>query len=596
MLFHRITELKAAQELIARLNRNGSPVALDIETTGLDRFKDTIISAQLCFAGEAEAYYLEKECLSSLSALRAPLVLHNFKFDFGMLQQTLGIDLRQCQVHDIMLMHHLLDENAGHSLDELIQARWQDDYKEQFWCSYKTFETSPPEAQLNYACRDAVYTGKLYNALLSELAAAGIPGSLVDHVHALALALCDSELHGVRVDLDYLRTAGQELTDRITSYQTTLRLLAPLAVEQVEMNRWLAEIAKRKSPKGKAAVKKPTFNWSSGDDLKALIYGELGVTPITKYSKAKKAQMPTLDDAALEELQDAHPVIAQLRAYRTDSKIFGSFIEGTLERHRGGRIYPNFHVNGTVTGRISSSDPNLQQLPRDGGIRGIYVPDDGHMLISCDYSQLEVVVAAHYSQDPALLRIINEGASKHDITAQGLGIDRQLAKRINFALGYGAGKFKIKSILGCSEKEAEGALRRYWETYAGEKKVIDECQRKVDAGEPIVSLFGRQRHFPKEWGTGSLKQRAYRQAYNSLVQGTGADITHAAFYNVANEIKAKDWGRALFEVHDEVLIEARADEAENASKLLVRIMEESGKVLSVPLKAECGKPMERWCK
>ena len=591
--------------LIDVWNKQGTPVVLDIETTGLDRFTDRLISFQLCPVGFTTAYYIEAEHAHLLARLSVPLVLHNFKFDFAFLRQQANVDLRYLDVpgddaarrrtvSDTMLMHHLLDENADHSLDAIVKERWNDDYKERFWATHKSFDEAAADEQLDYACRDVVYTGLLYNALLSELLRAGVPDSLVEHTHALALALYATEVQGLRVELDYLLRVGEQLKTRIASHESVLRAAAPLEVDAVEMARWEKELSKRKTPRGKAGVKRPSFNWASGDDLQALIYGELGVKPVVKWSKAKRQRVPTLDDAALEELEDAHPVIKGLRDYREDAKVFGSFIEGTLERHRGGRVYPSFHVNGTVTGRISSADPNLQQLPRDGGIRGIYVPDDGHLLVSCDYAQLEVVVAAHYSQDPALLRIIKEGASKHDITAEGLGIERQLAKRINFALGYGAGKWKIKSILGCSERDAEDALRRYWETYAGEKKVIDECQKRVDDGLPIVSMFGRQRHFPQTFAKDSERQRAYRQAYNSLVQGTGSDICHRAFYTCADAFASSKLGRALFEVHDEILVEASSTRVEEAREALTRIMLEAGKVLSVPLGVDCGEGMARW--
>jgi DNA polymerase-1 len=591
--------------LIVRLNHRAEPVVLDLETTGLDRFKDTIISAQLCVAGEETAYYIEGELVDELANFAAPLVLHNFKFDFAFLRQR-GIDLRYPKVEvplhgpreprnirDTLLMHHLLDENAEHSLDSIIKEKWNDPYKEMFWGRNKSFQEAPEQERVEYACKDVIYTGLLYADLLSALREQGIPSSLIEHVHRLALALYDTEVLGVRVDLDYLTKVGEELTGRITAARGEMRTLAP-EVELVENQLWLDELEKRKTPKGKAGVKRPAFNWDSGKQLQALIYGELGVRPIERKSKSTGEKRPTLDDAALEELQDAHPVIARLRDYRADQKVFGSFIEGTLERQVGGRIYPSFNVCGTVTGRISSSNPNLQQLPRDGGVRGIYVPDPGHLLISCDYGQLEVVVAAHYSKDPNLLKIIYEGASKHDITAAALGIPRQLAKTVNFACQYQCSHYKVAAILGVSEKEGLYAWQKYWETYKGEKAVIDECKATVDRGEPIINLFGRRRRFPSVFGAKWEREAAHRQAYSSLIQGTGADITHTAFYNVSYHIQKVALGRALFEVHDEILIEAKEERVEEAKRLLEDTMVEAGKVLSVPLTVDCSAPLARW--
>jgi DNA polymerase-1 len=590
-----LSTLEDVQKRIAMINASGEPAVLDIETTGLDRFKDTIISAQLCVAGSEHAYYIEKEHVHALADLTCPLVLHNFKFDFAFLEYN-GINMRVegRQVFDTMLMHHLLDENASHALDDIVQERWGDKYKEIFWSKYKSFQEAPLDEQINYASRDVVYTGLLYRLLGEQLALSGVPEQLVSHVHSLALALYDTEVRGVRVDLDYLVRVGEELTTKIDSARIAMREAAPDAVEAVELNQWLEELEKRKSPKGRERVVKPSFNWDSGKQLQALVYGELGVEPVTKKSKTTGQVSPTLDDAALEQINDKHPIISLLRDYRANQKVFGSFIEGTLERHVGGRIYPSFSVNGTVTGRISSSNPNLQQLPRDGGIRGIYVPDEGHLLISCDYAQLEVVVAAHYSKDPNLLKIIYEGASKHDITAQALGIARQLAKTVNFACQYQCSHYKVASILGVSANEGLHAWNKYWETYAGEKKVIDECKAKVDSGQPITSIFGRRRRFPKVFSQKWEREAAYRQAYSSLIQGTGADITHKAFYTLAAHMELRRLGRALFEVHDEILIGAKEACAEDATRLLIDTMVEAGKVLSVPLGVDCSKPLSRW--
>lgn len=593
---------RAEQVVEYVLNRHAGPVVLDIETTGLDRFNDSIISFQLCIAGETNAYYFDAEFLPFLRLLNGPLALHNFKFDFAFLLRN-GVDMRDAgmavhvhaprYVRDTMLMHHLLDENAEHSLDSIIKERWNDNYKELFWAANKSFEEAPEDERIAYACKDVIYTGLLFKQLEKELRVSGVPDALVEHVHQLAFALYDTEVSGVRVDLDYLTKVGGELTKKIDSARLEMRALAPEA-GLVELDMWAAELEKRKTPKGRVGVKKPEFNWDSGKQLQALIYGKLGVKPITKRSKSTGAKSPTLDDAALEELKDAHPVIARLHDYRGDQKVFGSFIEGTLTRQIGGRIYPSFSVNGTTTGRISSSSPNLQQLPRDGGVRGIYVPDPGFKFISCDYSQLEVVVAAHYSKDPALLKIIFEGASKHDITADALKIPRQLAKTVNFACQYQCSHFKVAAILGVSEKEGLYAWKKYWETYAKEKEIIDQCKAKVDRGEPIVSLFGRHRRFPKVFESDGKRASAHRQAYSSLIQGTGADITHTAFYNTCRRLGFKSLGRGLFEVHDELLIEARDGATEEASKVLVDTMVEAGKVLSVPLGVECSKPMERW--
>lgn len=591
--------MKTAQGLrdyIEGLNRQGGVVALDIETTGLDRFKDKLVSVQLCAAGETYAVYFDAENVAELHDLHCPLVFHNFKFDLAFLLQY-HVDLTKNEIWDTMLLHHLLNENLAHDLDSIVQERWNDPYKEVFWGRNKSFHEAPEQDKIEYAGKDVVYTGLLFHRLRDELAVSGVPEKLCGHARKLAAALFKTEVHGVRVDLDYLTKIGADLTTKIDAARLVMRASVPEA-ELVETELWYKELEKRKTPKGRANVKRPAFNWDSGPQLQALIYGELGVKVVEKRNKKTREKRPTLDDEALERLQGEHPVIDMLRNYRGDQKVFGSFIEGTLERQVGGRVYPSFNVNGTVTGRISSSNPNMQQLPREGGVRGIYVPDEGQKLLSSDFCQLEVVGEAHFSHDKNLLKIILEGASKHDITAESLGIKRQLAKTVNFAMQYLCSHYKVAQILGVSEKEGRYAWEKYWETYSGSKAIVDECKAKVDRGEPIVSLFGRRRRFPKIFESAGAKEAAYRQAYSSLIQGSCADLTHWAFYTVSESLERSGLGRALFEVHDEIIIQAAPQCIEAARGVLVDTMVAAGPAngLSLPLSTDCSEPLDRWQK
>jgi DNA polymerase I-like protein with 3'-5' exonuclease and polymerase domains len=246
----RLTDRASVAALFQRFNDLKVNVVLDLETTGLNRFKDTIICGVVAVAGETTAFWVPPEFLDELTKLTTPLVLHNFKFDFAFLYHA-GIDLRGKEVWDTMLMHHLLDENAEHGLDAIIQEKWNDPYKEVFWSAYKSFEEAPEDAAFDYAGRDVLYTGRLFHELHSGLQLQGVPHSLIVHVHSLATALYETELSGVRVDLDYLVRVGEELKARIASATTAMKLAAP-EHELVEMDMWLAEMDKRKTPKGKA--------------------------------------------------------------------------------------------------------------------------------------------------------------------------------------------------------------------------------------------------------------------------------------------------------------------------------------------------------
>lgn len=590
----KFTELTTEQEVLDLIefhNKESEYVVLDIETTGLNPFVDSITDIVISGRIPDEAAIFRGVHTSYLKRLRKPIVAHNFKFDFNFLFRN-GVELRFDNLcSDTMLLDHLLDENQEHSLDSIVQRRYSDNYKDLFWTDFKNFTDAPKERQIEYACKDVIYTGKVYRDLISDLKRDNIPDNLIQHVHKLAFALYSTELGGIKLDLDYLIKMSTDISERTKLIHQEMRQIVELDCSILEAQDYEKELGLRKTDKGKAAVKWPTFNFDSSKQLSSLLYDQLQLPK--QYSKSRSI---TVDDAALEKLEPKHGIIPLIREYRGLQKVFTSFIEGSLSKMRGGRIYPSFNTNGTVTGRISSSGPNMQQLPKDGGVRGIYTPSEDRRFISCDYSQLEVTLAAHFSRDVNLLKIVHEGASQHDITALGLGIARDQAKTINFAMQYGAGTKKIQTILNCSEKAAQDALSKYWETYPGLAAFIKECHSKVDAGIPLVNPFGRKRRFPTKFQDHWERERAKRQAANSLIQGSGADITNMAFWSVNDSLLRQGLGKALFPIHDEILIEVKEKETERSATLLASQMVEIGKLinLSVPLSVQCSKPMLRW--
>lgn len=604
MNFKRLDNEIDVSRLIQSLNAAYGTVVIDTETTGLNPRKDKLVDIIISTPDENVAMF-PAEYASWLLRLKPSmlLVFQNFKFDLKFLHQV-GVDLRPWPIRDTMLMHHLEDEDAEHGLDAYVQRRWSDDYKSVFWAEYPDYESAPLDARLEYACRDTVYTGRWYAELVGSLANLGIPASLIEHVHRLALALYETELKGIRVDTDYLTDLGVQLQLKIQDLLPKMRESALWAVECVENDLWAKQITKAFTPTGHKwkTLPKPEFNFGSPDQLCRLLYDKLELPVQMQRDKKTWKMKRTANDEALEELSGMHPVIEWVREWRGHQKVYDAFVEGTLKQLEDGRVYPTLNVNGTATGRISHSSPNLGQLPASGGVRGIYVPDEGHVLVGADYSQLEIVIAAHFSHDPRLLEILRDGKSQHDLTAGGLGIDRALAKRLNFAMQYLCGPKKVANIVGTTESTGERLWHAYWATYPGLKRFIDSVLDRLDAGEPIVNPFGRQRHFRDfkrpNWSNRAAGRftRQDRQAFNAIIQGTGSDCTSMAFYLVAEHMEKNKWGRAFITVHDEVLIMPRIEYAAEATEFLKNTMIRVGEIagLTLPLSVAVTEPMERW--
>lgn len=591
----RITELTkpgSLREWLEDTVREGQDtVALDIETTGLTR-TDKIISAAVTGSTANDVAFFGPEILHELQEAPSGLhfVFHNASFDLRMLAWS-GVSLAGSYGYsDTLILSHLLDENGEHGLGPLVKRYFNDDYKTHFWSTYKKAEDAPKDALAEYNARDVSYTLQLFKLLRVLLADDGVPESLVQHVHALQKSLLATEIAGIAVDRDYLMQKGVELKTRIETLLPQMRALVSAEVEAVECDDWVKEIEKRKTPAGRNRVARPVFSFDSASQLQKLLYGQL----LLPEQRNEKTKAVSTDYDSLERIKERHPVIPLILEYREAQKIYGTYIEGSLERLVEGRIYPSFNVAGTATGRISHSNPNMGNMPRDGGIRGIFVPDSGHVLVSADFSQLEVCLSAHFTRDKNLLAIVTEGASQHDITASALGIPRSLAKTVNFGMQYGCSHFKVAKVLGVSNEKGKEAYDKYWETYSGQKRVMDECAARVDRGEPVISPWGRRRRFEvkarKPW------DGAYRQAFNALIQGTGSDCTSWSLYTVDQEFRSRGWGRVLFSVHDELIAQVKKEHAEEAQALMLKIMSSVGEVigLTVPLKAEGSGACDRW--
>lgn len=564
-------------------------ISIDCETTGLN--PDTCELLSIVIGTENVAFSIPAHLVSSLFFIKnKDLILQNFKYDFKVLRRY-GIDLIEARFRDIMLMHHLIDENAEHNLDYQVQHAFNDDYKMLFWEKYKTYIDAPDNEKLEYECKDAIYTYRLYNLYQEK-----ISHNLCNSVHELALELYRTEVNGVMIDLDLINKTKPEMLREINNLQTQLRPSVEWHCVRWELEKWGIEQAKRKTLKGKKGVPKPVFNFGSVDQLQWLLFTALKLPVLSKTKNGN----PAVDYDALTDIKDRHPICEILQSYKGLKTLYQTFVNGILERQRDGKIYPEFNINGTHTGRISSSNPNLQNMPKDGPYRGFFIPSPGMCFFGADYAQLEVVIEANLTGDKNLSKIVVDNASKHDITAKELKIDRDLAKTLNFAMQYWCSAVKVKELMGCSMKEAEYVYNKYWEVYAGVKALKAITDKRVDEGLPIISPFGRERHLPSSFRTPYEMARAKRQAYNALIQGTGADITHRAFYTMASMLRATSdiKGRMLWPIHDEILGEINIQQVELGKDMLNEVMCEISGILGwkLPLSTKTYGPLDRWCK
>lgn len=598
MKFKRLVTRDEVTDLIYRHNNESSFVCIDTETTSKKPREAVLLDVQLSGFEDEEAFVFSEEFADELLRLdsKLTLVAHHYAYDAHVLDRH-GIGLLDRKWRDTLLLGHLLDENRpSYSLDSYVKELWNDDYKEKFWQKNRSYQEASEEDKVDYGCRDVVYTARLYNEITGLLRVReGIDDSLITHVHRLQAALLRTEIEGVRVDLDYITELGAKLLVRLNNLEPKMRSLVKNETEIVELKLWEKAIAKYKSDKGRAACQKPTFSFESSQQLSTLLYDVLGL-PVQRNEKTKAI---STDFSSLERIKTAHPVVELIQENRELQKIYGTYIEGTLDkvgydREHAARVYPQFRVAGTVTGRLSHNSPNLAQLPKSGGVRGIYVPTRGRKLISADYSQLEVVVEANLTGDKNLIRMLENGESKHDLTSRELGCSRDTAKTLNFALQYWASHFKIAKLLDCPIDEAQGVYRKYWEVYSGSRKLKAWTDKQVDEGIPLRTMFGRKRRFRP--GKRSAWDSDYRQAYNFLIQSTGSDFTSQAFYLTSEALLDRGIGKALFSVHDELVVEAYEDHVEEVEKIVLETMvgvgEDMG--LKVPLKAVSSGPMDRW--
>jgi DNA polymerase-1 len=405
----------------------------------------------------------------------------------------------------------------------------------------------------------------------AQLVKQGVDGLYRTMELPLAHVLARVECLGVRVDADYLRQLGQEVAISIQALEAEIHQMAG-----------------------------GPFNIGSPKQLADVLFGKLGL-PIVRRTATKA---PSTDADVLEELAALHAVPAKIVDYRMLTKLKGTYIEAlpALINPRTGRLHTTFNQAVAATGRLSSSDPNLQNIPirTEVGrrIREAFVADDGFQIVSADYSQIELRILAHFSEDPAFLSAFREGADIHQRTAaQVFGVppesvtsdQRRIAKAINFGLVFGQQEFGLAQVLRIPRAEARAYIESYFQRYSGVRLYMERAIAEARRTGEVTTLLGRRRPLPEIRATRVQdRNHAERIARNSPIQGTAADLLKLAMIRVDTGLQAR-WpeARLLLTVHDELVFEVRTEEVAGFSAWVKAEMEGVHQLL-VPLVVDVG--------
>lgn len=499
---------------------------------------------------------------------------HNIKYDALVLSQydvwTEGV------FFDTMIASYLLRADGRHNLDALAlehlkfkKVSFEDltgSGKEQ-----KPIRQVSLQALSDYSCEDADITYRLFEHLTSRLKNEGMLCLGEDLEFKLVPVLAAMEKAGVAIDVMYLKTMSDELAAILQSLVKNIHAMAGSA-----------------------------FNINSTQQLGDVLFNRLGL-PTQKKTKTGFST----DVAVLESLRHKHPIVEKLLEYRQLSKLKSTYIDAlpALINKRTGRVHTSFNQTVAATGRLSSSDPNLQNIPIrteiGRSIRKAFVPGTkGSLLLSADYSQIELRVMAHISGDEALTEAFRNKEDIHTTTAAKVfGVTsaevtkemRRKAKEVNFGIMYGIGPFGLSNRLEISQSEAKEIITRYFERFPKVKQYINDTISSAKSTGYVSTLLGRRRYLPDiNSSNQNVSQNAERQAINMPIQGTAADLIKLAMIQIHAALKKAGLSsRMILQVHDELVFEIRKDEEEEMRKLVEKHMRQSLK-LNVPIEVDIG--------
>ena len=576
-----LTDIKELNAVLAKL-KTETLVAFDTETTGLDYEKDKLVGFSFCF-NEHEAYYVPfahfylgvPEQISEADAATAirkifnsKIVGHNIKFDLHFITRFLN-DESLKTYSDSMILAWLINPESALSLDKLSDkllghkmVAFKDTVKKG-----ETFAGVALEDACSYAAEDAFITYKLYELFLQKL-------ELQDAAHLIEesqnveipflTTLLTMEKEGIEVDSAFLEVF-------LTEVKATL----------LDLTKSIYEMAGSE------------FNINSTKQLGVILFETLGL-PVGKKTKTGYST----DEKVLNGLKDRHEIIAKLLEYREVYKLYSTYIEPLLKLSRedkASRIHTSFVQTGTATGRLSSKNPNLQNIPARSKlglkIREAFVAGEGKKLIGIDYSQIELRLLAHFSQDSVLVDAFKHNKDIHLQTAIALfgeeeaPAKRSIAKTVNFGLLYGMGAKKLSDTLGITTKEAKEIIEKYFDSFPTVKTYFRSIVDYSKEYGYVQTLLKRRRYFDYENATPMFRAAYERESVNSLFQGSASDLIKLSMNRIDQVIRDEKLNaKMLLQIHDELIFEVNADEAEVLGDRFRTIMQNAME-LNVPLKA-----------
>ncbi len=578
------------EELAAELEQ-AETIAFDTETTSTEEMRAELVGISLAMQPGTGIYIPVGHRVGPnlpleevVKTLRGPLtdpkiekVAHNAKYDAILLKRS-GITVTPISF-DTMIAEFLIDPASRHlGLKNLSEARLGEEMthiEALIGTGRKQISMAevPVAAAAPYAAADAETTLRLVPILRADLEKVhGL--ELLDRIEMPLLpVLADMEMEGVLLDLPFLASLGKDLQKRLE------------AIEQQ-----VFQSAGR------------SFNINSTQQLSDVLFTHLGLQPPDRGNKTASGHYST-SAGVLELLRGSHPVVDQVLEHRELSKLKSTYVDALQAAvdPQTGRVHTSYSQTGAVTGRLSSANPNLQNIPirsEEGRrVRRGFISGPGSVLLSVDYSQIELRIVAHMAQDEAMLEAFRGGQDIHATTGAAIyhvplpevsKAMRRHAKAINFGLIYGMSAFGLTRSTDLTLAEAENFMKTYFEQFPGVKKYLDGI-RKLNARDGYVeTLLGRRRYFPAlKMGTNpQLRAREEREAINAPVQGSAADIMKIAMLKVPAALQASGLrGKMLLQVHDELVLECPREELEATARLVQATMAEAYP-LSIPLSTE----------